>query len=66
MKDELNGLFQKKMDRLTFLKHVGVGFIALTGFSTLVKTMGGLGGTPRQAASVGYGSSAYGGKPLAR
>lgn len=66
MKDELNGLFQKKMDRLTFLKHVGVGFVALTGFSALIKTMGNLGGAPRQTASVGYGSSVYGGKPLAR
>ncbi|MBC7746644.1 hypothetical protein H7Y40_01540 [Pedobacter sp.] len=64
MQNELNGLFQKKMDRLTFLKHVGVGVVALTGVSAIVKTMGGLGSTPSQA--TGYGASAYGGKSLSR
>lgn len=59
MKDELNGLLQKKMDRLTFLKHVGVGVVALTGVGTIVKTMGGV-GAPK--VSAGYGASIYGGK----
>ena len=63
MQDELNGLLQKKMDRLTFLKHIGVGVVALTGVSALVKTMGSI-GSPKQAA--GYGASIYGGKPVGR
>lgn len=66
MQNEINGLFQKKMDRLTFLKHVGVGVVALTGVSALLKTMSSLGGTSRETATLGYGASAYGGKPLSR
>ena len=59
--DQLNGLLQKKMDRLTFLKHVGIGFVALTGVGSVVKTLGSL-GTNGVRATNGYGASAYGGK----
>lgn len=58
VKNELANLLDKKMDRLTFLKHVGVGFVAITGVSSVIKTMGGLGTSARQTA--GYGASTYG------
>lgn len=58
MQSELNNLLQKKMDRLTFLKHVGVGVVALTGVSAIVKTMGSVGGAKQ--STVGYGASTYG------
>ena len=64
--DQLDGLFQKKMDRLTFLKHVGIGIVALTGVSTLLKTMGGFGSSAQQTSGYGYGASVYGGKSEAR
>ena len=63
VKASVDSLLQKKMDRLSFLKHVGIGVVALTGVSTIVKTMGSM-GAPRQTA--GYGASIYGGKPANR
>jgi hypothetical protein len=61
MKDEVNSLLQKPMNRLDFLKHVGVGIAAVTGAAMVVKTMNSLGGSTKQQ-SVGYGSAVYGGK----
>lgn len=61
MQSDFNGLLQKKMDRLTFLKHVGVGFVALTGVGSVVKALGGF-GTSSSSQTSGYGGSAYGGK----
>lgn len=66
MKSELNNLLAKKMDRKDFLKHVGVGIVALTGVSAMLKVMSPLGSsTGTQSAQptsygYGYGSSAYG------
>lgn len=62
MKNELDSLLQKKMDRKDFLKHVGIGFAALTGVAAVIKTLNSFGGAPRNR-QMGYGSSAYGGKP---
>lgn len=67
MKQHIDGLLQKKMDRLSFLKHVGVGVVAITGVSGVVKSMSGFGGndTVGKAAQADvYGASAYGGKGL--
>jgi hypothetical protein len=61
MKDELDSLLQKKMDRRDFLKHVGVGFAAITGIAAVVKTMNSLGGKSK-AKAAGYCSSTYGSK----
>lgn len=55
MKNQLNGLLSKRMDRKEFLKHVAMGFAVLTGVAGVVKAL-----KPQQSAS-GYGSSAYGG-----
>lgn len=70
MKSELNNLLAKKMDRKDFLKHVGVGIVALTGVSAMLKVMSPLGSgssvSPKasEATSYGYGSSVYGGNKV--
>ena len=64
MKNEIDSLLQKEMDRKAFLKHVGAGFIALTGIAALLKTLNGVGQPNRP--SVGYGSSTYGGNKKPR
>ncbi len=62
VKQELNTLLNKKMDRKDFLKVVGVAVVAATGVGTLLRTV-----NPRtnaknvSATPQGYGSSAYGG-----
>lgn len=61
MKDEVNSLLQKPMNRLDFLKHVGAGIAAITGVAVVVKTMNSLGNTSSHKQNVGYGSSSYGG-----
>jgi hypothetical protein len=64
MKDELNSLLQKPMNRLDFIKHVGIGIAAITGAAAVVKTMNSLGGntSTKKKQSLGYGSAVYGGK----
>lgn len=59
MKEELDSLLQKEMDRKSFLKHVAIGFAALTGIAAVVKTLNGIGSGKSQ--SMGYGSATYGG-----
>ncbi|RYF29543.1 MAG: hypothetical protein EOO17_00990 [Chloroflexi bacterium] len=64
MKQELNSLLAKKMDRKDFLKHIGIAIVAITGVSAIVKTLApapaGHTNIARSNAS-GYGSSVYGG-----
>lgn len=60
MKDQLDSLLEKNMDRRDFLKHVGIGFAALTGMAGLLKTLNSLGGKERPSLGS-YGASAYGG-----
>lgn len=62
MKNELESLLQKEMDRKDFLKHVGIGFAAITGVAAVIKTLNGFGGNARTRQNLGYGSSTYGGK----
>ena len=52
-------LTDKEMDRRDFIKHVGIGFLALTGVAAIIKTIGTMGGN--EAQTIGYGSGAYGG-----
>ncbi|MDX2776519.1 twin-arginine translocation signal domain-containing protein [Streptomyces caniscabiei] len=54
----VNQLMEKEMDRRDFLKHVGIGFVALTGIAAIIKTLNTMNGTNE---TVGYGSGAYGG-----
>jgi hypothetical protein len=61
MKNDIDKLLQKEMDRKGFIKHVAIGFAAIMGVTTVAKTLATMtnGGTQQ---SQGYGSSAYGGK----
>lgn len=59
MQKDLTNLLSKPMDRRDFLKHVGMGFVALTGFATIIKTMNET-SAPRRVSN-GYGASSYGG-----
>ena len=63
MKKDLDNLLQKQMDRRDFLKHVGIGFVAITGVATLVKTLSSVYSPKQQGA--GYGASVYGGSKVA-
>lgn len=65
IKEELNTLLTKKMDRKDFLKHIGIGVVAVTGLSAFLKA---LAPAPKKAAvqqtnasQYGYGGSVYGG-----
>lgn len=64
MHSQLDELLQKRMDRKDFLKHVGIGFVALTGVAAVLKSV-----TPQKVnlnnnPSV-YGGAAYGGTKAA-
>lgn len=58
MKDQVQVLLNKKMDRQEFIKQIGLGLIAMTGVSAFVRSL-----AQKQKPSVdaGYGASAYGG-----
>lgn len=58
LKPQIGSLLEKKMDRADFLKHVGIGILALIGVTGALKAIGI--GQPGGAAQS-YGSSAYGG-----
>lgn len=64
MKNDLNSLLAKEMDRREFLKHIGIGVVALTGASALLKTLNSISGPTRRTS--GFGSGAYGGNSSAR
>jgi len=61
LQNDMQKLLQKEMDRRDFLKHVGIGFVALTGVAALLKTIQSLGDTGSKSQAVGYGGGAYGG-----
>lgn len=64
---QVSSLLNKEMDRLTFLKHVGIGFVAMTGVGALVKSMNSFGGSVGvKQQATGYGASAYGGNKVSR
>jgi len=56
LKDNVQTLLQKKMDRRDFIKHVGVGFVAILGLSAVVRAM-----TSTGQRTDGYSSGVYGG-----
>lgn len=69
MRKQIDELLAKKMDRKEFLKHLGVGTLALFGFGAALKllgiTNGGVQPTTSSAGkgeSLAYGASVYGGK----
>lgn len=58
MQNEVQTLLQKKMDRRDFLRHVGVGFAAILGITTLIRALSSMNGSQGTA----YNAGAYGGK----
>ena len=61
IQDDMQKLLQKEMDRKDFLKHVGVGFAAIVGITTVLKTVSNLSGNDKQKQGYGYNSGVYGG-----
>ncbi|HCR55944.1 TPA: hypothetical protein DIV49_03145 [Candidatus Saccharibacteria bacterium] len=59
MKNQISTLLEKEMDRTTFLQHVGIGLLALTGFASIMGALNGYG--KQRAVSSGFGSGSYGG-----
>lgn len=61
--ENLKDLLQQPMDRKDFIKHVGVGLIALTGITTLVSSLAGRDGSRqpllRQGDDTAYGATTY-------
>ena len=58
MKQDLQQLLAKEVDRKDFLKHIGFGLVALTGVAALTKSVANFGG---QARTNGFGAGVYGG-----
>jgi hypothetical protein len=56
MREQLDNLFAKEMDRKQFLVHLGAGAMAVLGISGLIKAL-----SDSQKSGKGYGASAYGG-----
>ncbi|HEU5122373.1 MAG TPA: twin-arginine translocation signal domain-containing protein [Candidatus Saccharimonadales bacterium] len=57
---EMQALLQKKMDRRDFIKHVGIGFVALLGLSAVLRALSSMNGTSK--STVGYSGGVYGGR----
>jgi len=60
MKKDLQQLLDKKVDRKDFLKHIGVGVVALTGVTALTKSLTSF-GSSRPQVNSGFGAGTYGG-----
>lgn len=65
-------ILDKKMNRKQFLRNVGIGAIAFTGFAAALRAVSQSSSAPASTAPVGhranakataYGGSVYGGKP---
>lgn len=66
MSQLLDEVLRRKMDRRDFLKHIGVGVLALVGLSSAMRVLSpnARPGISQSQASTnyGYGSGAYGGR----
>ena len=60
MKQDLQQLLDKQVDRKDFLKHVGFGIVTLTGVTALTKSLTGFGDKPKVS---GFGAGVYGDVP---
>jgi ethanolamine utilization microcompartment shell protein EutL len=60
LKQDIDTLLAKKMDRKDFLKHIGIAVITATGLGAVVKVLAGDENKAKNSA-VGYGGSVYGG-----
>ena len=59
IQEDVQALLQKEMDRKEFIKHVGIGFAAIIGLTTILKTINSMSGNNKKL--LGYSSGAYGG-----
>lgn len=59
LNDQLGQLLEKEMDRKDFLKHVGVGLVAMTGATAILKALNGA-NVPAGRVTAGYGLANYG------
>lgn len=57
LKQDFTAILDKEMDRKDFIKHLGIGLLALTGLSSVLQTLAPV----RERKSSGYGGSSYGG-----
>lgn len=64
IKQQVNQILAKEVDRKDFLKHVGVAILAVAGVSTVLSRLGSIqpanGGGKGVNGISGYGMSAYG------
>lgn len=61
VKESLNELLTKEMDRKAFIKHVGIAAFALTGVSAMLLALSRTKGR-RIGYDIGYSASDYGNK----
>jgi hypothetical protein len=59
IREQIDALLQKEMDRKEFLQHVGAGILIIFGVSGVLKAL--TQQPTRKQQGMGYGSSAYGG-----
>lgn len=60
IQEDVQSLLQKEMNRKEFIKHVGIGFAAIVGLTTVLKTINSLSGNAKKQ-TLGYSSGSYGG-----
>lgn len=62
IKQQVDTLVSKEVDRKEFLKHVGIGVLAMTGVVGVLRALNVVGRPENTSVSHGYGTSTYGGK----
>lgn len=60
MKNDVEKLLQKEMDRKGFIRHVAIGFAAIAGITAIAKTLSTMTNSGK-SQPMGYGSNTYGG-----
>ncbi|MDQ1734134.1 MAG: hypothetical protein QOH56_385 [Pseudonocardiales bacterium] len=66
MRDELNTLLQKEMDRRGFLKVAGAGLLAVLGITAVIHALSGSHASPRDNADVALTTYGHSLPPRAR
>jgi hypothetical protein len=65
IKENLDKLMEKELDRKDFLKHIGIAVVMVTGAGAIISALlrqKSVSQKPNSSASDGYGSINYGGK----
>lgn len=61
VKQQIQAILTKKMDRQDFMKHVAIGVVAMSGASNALRLLGASKQVSDAESSEGYGSAGYGG-----